>query len=279
VTERGLGFSKAVSMGNQLDLDAADYLDYFADDPDTRVIGGYLEGVPDGRRFQRSLRRAAARKPVVLWKVGRMASGARAAASHTGQLAGEHQIWQAVGRQARAVLVREAEELVDTLVAATALDGYESLGRRLVIVNGPGGPAVSASDACEELSLCLAALTEQTTRELRELVAAAGTSVRNPVDIGMVILDATRIYGGILRVALADPGVDAALVIGGDATDPQAFSEMLVEASRKEGKPVLHVISGDYGPNPTGGYLADHGVAFAPSAERALRAYARLALR
>jgi len=279
VTERGLGFSKAVSMGNQLDLDAADYLDYFADDPDTRVIGGYLEGVPDGRRFQQSLRRAAARKPVVLWKVGRMASGARAAVSHTGQLAGEHRLWQAAARQARAVLVREAEELVDTLVAATALDGYESLGRRLAIVNGPGGPAVSASDACEEVGLRLAALGEPTTRELRELVAAAGTSVRNPVDIGMVILDATRIYGGVLRVALADPGVDAALVIGGDAAEPQAFSEMLVEASRKEGKPVLHVISGDYGPNPTGGYLADHGVAFAPSAERALRAYARLALR
>jgi acetyltransferase len=279
VTERGLGFSKAVSMGNQLDLDAADYLDYFADDPDTRVIGGYLEGVPDGRRFQRSLRRAAARKPVVLWKVGRMAGGARAAASHTGQLAGEHRIWQAVVRQARAVLVQEAEELVDTLVAATALGRYESLGRRLAIVNGPGGPAVSASDACEEVGLRLATLSEQTTRELRDLVAAAGTSVRNPVDMGMVIVDATRIYGGVLRAALADPEVDAALVIGGDAADPRAFSEMLVAASQKEGKPVLHVLSGDYGPNPTGGYLADHGVAFAPSAERALRAYARLALR
>jgi acetyltransferase len=279
VTERGLGFSKAVSMGNQLDLDAADYLDYFADDPDTRVISGYLEGVPDGRRFQQSLRRAAARKPVVLWKVGRMAGGARAAASHTGQLAGEHRIWQAVARQARAVLVREAEELVDTLVAAMALEGHESLGRRLAIVNGPGGPAVSASDACEEVGLRLAVLTEQTTRELRELVAASGTSIRNPVDIGMVIVDATRIYGGVLRVALADPEVDAALVIGGDAADPQAYSEMLVEASRKEGKPVLHVLSGDFGTNSTGGYLADHGVAFAPSAERALRAYARLALR
>jgi acyl-CoA synthetase (NDP forming) len=279
VTERGLGFSKAVSMGNQLDLDAADYLEYFADDPDTRVIGGYLEGVPDGRRFLQSLRRAAARKPVVLWKVGRRAGGARAAASHTGQLAGEFEIWQAAARQARAVLVREAEELVDTLVAAAALGGQKSLGRRLVFVNGPGGPAVSASDACEEIGLRLAALTEQTTRGLKELVPAEGTSVRNPVDIGMVIVDATRIYGGVLRVALADPEVDAALVIGGDAADPRAFSEMLVEASRKEGKPVIYVLSRDFGPNSTGGYLADHGVAFAPTAERALRAYARLALR
>ena len=279
VTERGLGFSKAVSMGNQLDLDAADYLDYFADDPDTRVIGGYLEGVPDGRRFQQSLRRAAARKPVVFWKVGRVAGGARAAASHTGQLAGEYQIWRAVARQARAVLVREAEELVDTLVAAVALDGREALGRRLAIVNGPGGPAVSASDVCEEVGLRLAELSEQTASELRKLVPAAGTSFRNPVDIGMVIADATRIYGRVVRVALADPEVDAALVIGGDGADHQAFSEMLVEASQKEGKPVLYALSGDFGPNSTGEYLADHGVSTAPSAERALRAYARIALR
>jgi acyl-CoA synthetase (NDP forming) len=279
VNARGLGFSKAVSMGNQLDLDAADYLDYFADDPDTRVIGAYLEGVPDGRRFLQSLRRAAARKAVILWKVGRVSSGTRAALSHTGQLAGDNRIWQAVARQARVVLVREAEELVDTLVAASALEKYAVLGRRFAIVNGPGGPAVSASDACEEAGLCLAALSEGTTRRLGEIVAAAGTSLRNPVDIGMVIVDAARTYGRVLRVALADAGVDAALVIGGGFADRQAFSEMLVEASRQQGKPVLYALTGFFGEDSTIDYLADHGVVSAPSAERALRAYARLALR
>ena len=101
----------------------------------------------------------------------------------------------------------------------------------------------------------------------------------NPVDIGMVIVDATKIYGSVLRVALADTEVDVALVIGGDAFDPAAFSTMLVEASQKESKPLLYALLGAYGPNSTAGYLADNGVATAPSAERALRAYARLALR
>jgi hypothetical protein len=95
----------------------------------------------------------------------------------------------------------------------------------------------------------------------------------------MVIVDAARTYGRVLRVALADTGVDAALVIGGYHADPQAFSEMLVEASRKEGKPVLYALTGFFGDDFTADYLADHGVVSAPSAERALRAYARLALR
>ncbi len=279
VNARGLGFSKAVSMGNQLDLDAADYLDYFADDPATRVIGAYLEGVPDGRRLQKSLRRAAARKPVILWKAGRAAAGAKAALSHTGQLAGEHPLWEGITRQANAVLVREAEELVDALVAANAIAEHADLGRRIAIVTGPGGPAVSASDACEETGLRMAAFSETTTRRLGEIVVGVGTSGRNPVDVGMVIADATAMYGRCLRVAIADAGVDAALVIGGDRFDPQAFSEMLVDASKKNDKPVLYALTEDFGSNPTADYLADHGVATAPSAERALRAYARLALR
>jgi acetyltransferase len=275
---RGLGFSKAVSMGNQLDLNAGDFLDYFSGDPDTAVIGAYIEGVPDGRRFLDALRRAATSKPVILWKAGRAAGGARAARSHTGQLAGEHRIWQGVARQARAVLVCEAEELVDTLVAASALGGRRFLGRRIAIVTGPGGPAVSASDTCEESGLVLAELSDGTRAALAERVAAAGTSIRNPVDVGMVIAGATAQYGACLRVAIADSDVDAAMVIGGDFSDPQGFAEMLVDASSRSGKPVLYALAGDYGTSETADFLAARGVATAPTAERALRAYARLAL-
>lgn len=274
---RGLGFSKAVSMGNQLDLSAADFLEYFADDPETTVIGAYVEGVPDGVRFARALRRAAAAKPVVIWKAGRVAAGARAAQSHTGQLAGDYAIWQGLARQAGAILVREADELVDTLAAAAALAGKRP-GRRFAIVTGPGGPAVSASDACEEAGLMLAALAAGTTRRLAELVAHAGTSIRNPVDVGMVLVGASETYGRCLRIVLADEGVDAALVIGGDRLDPEAFARMMVEASQAAGKPVIHALTGDFGPPTTAEHLTANGIAHAPSAERALRAYARVAL-
>jgi acetyltransferase len=273
VAGRGLGFSKAISMGNQLDLNAADYLEYFAEDPATTVIGAYIEGVPDGRRFQAALRKAAAAKPVVIWKAGRVPAGAKAAQSHTGQLAGSYAVWQGLARQAGAVLVREADELVDMVAAASAIAGRPT-GRRIVIVTGPGGPAVSASDACEEVGLTLARLGGETKARLRELVAAAGTSVGNPIDVGMVLVGATEVYGRCLNLALGDSQVDAAVVIGGARDDAEGFARMLVEAHRESGKPVMYALAEEGGPSQAA--LADGGVATAPSAERCLRAYARV---
>ncbi len=275
VAARGFGFSKAVSMGNQLDLNAADYFEFLADDPETNVIGAYIEGVPDGKRFEQALRRAAAAKPVVLWKAGRVAAGARAARSHTGQLAGEYAVWQGLARQAGAILVREAEELVDTLSLAAAVGQRPSLGRRIAIVTGPGGPAVSASDACEEAGLELAQFSEPTLARLRLMVAAAGTSVRNPVDVGMVLQGAAEVYGRCLEVALADPNVDTAVVIGGERGNEDGFGQMLAKAAEASGKQVLHALDG--GPASVHELLAAANVGTAPSAERCLRAYARLA--
>lgn len=275
-SQRGLGFSAAVSMGNQLDLNAADYLEYLAEDPRTTVIGAYIEGVPDGRRFHAALRRATAAKPVVIWKAGRVTGGARAARSHTGQLAGSYAVWQAMAKQTGAILVREADELVDTLTAASALAGVRRLGPGVAIVTGPGGPAVGASDACEEAGLSLAGLSEGTMAGLREFVAAAGTSVRNPIDVGMVMVGASEVYGRALRLALGDPAVDAALVIGGERGNAGGFASMLVDARRHSGKPVLHALGEDFGPVDTAALLADGVVATAPTAERCLRAYARL---
>lgn len=279
VAARGLGFSKAISMGNQLDLNAADYLEFLAADPETTTIGAYIEGVPDGARFQHALREAAATKPVVIWKAGRVAAGARAAQSHTGQLAGAYGVWRGIARQAGAVLVREADELVDTLAAAAALSTVRAPGKRIAIVTGPGGPAVSASDACEEAGLELATFSDQTLKMLRGIVAAAGTSVRNPVDVGMVIQRAAEVYGPCLRAVLADDGVDAAVVIGGSRADLDGFGQMLADARRSTGKPVLYVLTDDPNPSPMATLLAEAGVATAPSAERCLRAYARLVIR
>lgn len=274
---RGLGFSKAVSIGNQIDLTAADFLEAFAQDPETEVIAAYLEGLPDAQRFARMLRAVAPRKPLVLWKAGRVAAGARAARSHTGQLAGEFRIWEGLARQAGVVLVRDIEELIDTLVVATALRGERPRGRAVAIVTGPGGPAVSASDACEEAGLSLAQLSPATRDALRDVVAAAGTSVRNPIDVGMVLQGATAVYGEALRLALADPNVDAALVIGGDRSDPSGFASMLIEARRQSGKPVLYALGGSFfGGESEQARLVEGGVAPAPTPERAVRAYARL---
>lgn len=134
---------------------------------------------------------------------------------------------------------------------------------------------MSASDACEEAGLTLATLGPATLEALRAIVASAGTSVANPVDVGMVLAGATEVYGRCLRLALADPGVDMAVVIGGARDGVDEFAQMLVEARRHSGKPVMYALAEEGG--PVQALLAEGGVATAPTAERCLRAYARLA--
>ncbi len=139
---RGLSFSKVVSYGNGADLRESELLEYAAEDPATEVIACYIEGLRDGAHFMRALRKAAAVKPVVILKGGQTESGARAANSHTGSLAGSLQIFDAAVRQAGAVRVERMEELIDTAVAFRFLRGLR--GPRAGIVGGGGGHSVLA---------------------------------------------------------------------------------------------------------------------------------------
>jgi acyl-CoA synthetase (NDP forming) len=177
---RGLAFGKAVNYGNGLDLDEADFLDYLADDPETNVIGAYIEGVRDGRRFLEALRRAAARKPTVVHKGGRTAAGARAARSHTAALAGERQVWGAALRQAGALQVDTQDQLIDLLVAFSCL--RPASGRRVGVVGGGGGRAVQSADACEDEGLAVVPLPDEMREALRQRAPLLWDWVGNPVD-------------------------------------------------------------------------------------------------
>jgi acyl-CoA synthetase (NDP forming) len=272
--DRALAFSKVVSVGNQDDLETADFLEYLAEDPETGIIAAYLEGARDGRRLWRALTAAGRRKHLVVWKVGRTRSGATAAHSHTGALAGEAQVWSGMLRQAGAVQVRDFDEMLDVLVA------FRHLGRpngdRMAIVTGPGGPAVSAADACDEAGLRLATLAEGTRTRLRDVVAATGTSVRNPVDIGLQLAEAAGMYREALAATIGDPGVDAVVVIGssGQAEGWQAHVEAMGEIARAADKPVLYASFLASDP-VVATALAEVGIPSFGSAERALHAYAR----
>jgi acyl-CoA synthetase (NDP forming) len=274
---RGLAFSKVISVGNQADLETSDFLEYLAEDPETEIIAAYIEGAKDGRRLWSALTVAGRRKPLVVWKVGRTRSGARAANSHTGALAGETEIWSGMLRQAGALQVRDLDELLDTLVALRHLG--RPTGSRMAIITGPGGPAVSAADACEETGLELAGLAEQTKTRLRGVVASAGTSVRNPVDIGLVLGGAAEMYRQVLEATLDDPGVDAAVVIGSSVQGDewQAHIEAMAKLARAAAKPLLHVSFGPGDP-AIDCSLAAEGIPSFHSAERALQAYARVRL-
>jgi acyl-CoA synthetase (NDP forming) len=271
--ERALAFSKVVSVGNQDDLETSDFLEYLVEDPETQIIAAYLEGAKDGRRLWRALTAAGRRKHLVVWKVGRTGSGARAAHSHTGALAGEAKVWSGMLRQAGAIQVRDFDEMLDILVALRHLG--RPTGDRMAIVTGPGGPAVSAADACEEAGLTLADLAEATQARLRGVVASTGTSVRNPVDIGLQLAAAAEMYREALAATIDDPGVDAVVVIGssGQAEGWQAHVEAMGELARAVGKPVLYAsfLAGD---PVVARALAVAGIPSFASAERALQAYA-----
>ncbi|NJE43095.1 acetate--CoA ligase family protein [Thermococcus sp. GR6] len=205
--DEGIGFSAFVSYGNAADLNESDFLRYFADDKNTKAIALYIEGVRDGRRFMEALRYAAGKKPVIILKAGKSKSGARAAASHTGSLAGSYEIYRAAFKQAGAIEVEEMEELFD---AAKAFEMYEKAGRRVAVITNSGGPGVLATDKLESLGLEIAQLSDETVEELRSFLPPQ-CSVKNPIDL---IADADyERYKKTIEVVCRDGNVDALLVI------------------------------------------------------------------
>lgn len=205
---RSVGFSHFVSLGDMSDVDFGDMLDYLAADPGTKAVLLYIEAVTDARKFMSALRACARLKPVIAIKAGRHAEGARAAASHTGALAGIDAVYDAAFRRAGALRVFEMDELfdaVETLATARPLQG-----ERLAILTNGGGPGVLATDALIDVEGTLADLAPATLAAL-DAALPATWSRGNPVDI---IGDAPPArYADALTALLADPNTDAVLVL------------------------------------------------------------------
>lgn len=181
----GIRCSKTVSFGNAVVLDASDYLEYLAQDAETEVIGLYLEGVKDGRRFFQVLRETALRKPVVVWKGGLTAAGSRAIYSHTAALATAPAIWDAAMRQAGAVQTESLDETVDAVKALVYC--RPGTGYRMGLVAMTGGQSVVISDAFEREGLTVPLLTAASYDKLSSFFNIIGGSYRNPLDAGGTI--------------------------------------------------------------------------------------------
>jgi acyl-CoA synthetase (NDP forming) len=182
---RGIRINKAASIGNVLMLEAADYLDLMADDPATRAIGMYLEGVRDGRRFFASLSRAAARHPVVVWKGGMTEAGARATFSHTGSLATAATVWRALIAQSGAAAVASLDAMLDAMELLAR--GRRVGGRGMGLVAMTGGQSVVITDTFAAAGLEVPALSETSYAELKSFFNIIGGSYRNPLDAGGTI--------------------------------------------------------------------------------------------
>jgi acetyltransferase len=246
--QRGVGFSGIVSIGEQLDVDLGDLLDYFALDGRTRAILLYVEAIKDARKFMSAARAAARVKPVVVVKSGRMAQGARAAGTHTGALAGSDAVYDAAFRRAGILRVPDLRELFD---CAETLGRLESPpGKRLAILTNGGGIGVLAVDRLVELGGVSAQLAPD-VREKLDAVLPRTWSGSNPVDI-VGDADAER-YAAALEILLADRGNDAILVMNvqtalASADEIAATVTRLVGDYRKRNarwaKPVLGVWAG-----------------------------------
>jgi len=177
----GLGLSRFLSVGNSADVSVTDALEWLGDDPQTTAIGMFIEGIDDGRRFVEVARRITVRKPVVVLKAGKMAAGAKAAASHTGSMAGSHEALRAGLRRAGVIEAADTESFFDAMDAA-AVGLTRTPVRNIAIVTISGGPSVLAADAAERTGLRLPALGESTLAQLRSLVPSFA-ALGNPIDL------------------------------------------------------------------------------------------------
>jgi len=179
---RGIYFSKVISYGNACDLTETDFLEYLTDDPETRIITLYIEGVKDGHRFFRALRQATKVKPVIVYKGGTTEGGNRAAASHTGSIAGSAIIWSSLLKQAGAIQVHSVEEIIDMVLPFTFMSPPK--GKNTAIIGIGGGASVLAADGCSNAGLTVPRLPSEIRQRLEDIYTSeAGGSFKNPVDM------------------------------------------------------------------------------------------------
>lgn len=229
--ERGLGFSKFISLGNKAGLNETDFIQDAADDPYTKVILCYIEAVTDGKRFIEVAREASKKKPIILLKSGISEAGARAASSHTGSLAGNDRTYQTVFEQCGLIRVRSLDELFALATVFTSQPFPE--GDRVAILTNAGGPGIIAADNVETVGGLTMARFDKETIEAMRAKLPAEANLYNPVD---VIGDARADrYGFALDEVLTDANVDSVVVLltPQAVTEPEPTAKVIVEAHQR----------------------------------------------
>lgn len=178
---RNVGFSVATSYGNACDIGATEMLRYFEADPDTKIVGGYIEGVQDGRSFYEALKSCAAKKPVVIYKGGLSDQGYRGTIGHTGSMAGSRAAWEGAIKAAGAVQARDTRDLVECLMAFNCLSDFSGGGAG--ILAGGGARVVEGLDAASAFNFSVPELDPETSAKIQSLLPPVGGKGGNPVDL------------------------------------------------------------------------------------------------
>ena len=247
MSQLGLGLSMFVSLGNKADVSGNDLIEYWENDPRTKVILMYLESFGNPQRFLTIARRVAKKKPMLAMKSGRTAAGARAAVSHTGSLAGADVAVESLLAQSGVIRVNSINEM---FVYASAFSTQPvPRGNRVAVVTNSGGPGILATDACVQLGLEVPPLAEETQRRIRQVVAPEA-SVVNPVD--MIASARGEQYEACLRAAMEDAQVDAVIAIftSLESIDSMKVAEGIISGVAGFDKPALVCFMGKVANKP-----------------------------
>lgn len=239
--QQGFSFSRLISLGNQSDITETDLIAPMAADKQTRVLAMYIESLPDGQRFIEEARRATVTTPIVALKVGRSVSGKRAAASHTGALAGSDEAYNAAFEKAGVLRVDSAEQLFEWSRALAWLPLPK--GRRMAVLTNAGGPGVMSADFIEEHGMTLAELGDATVKKLRAILPPAASLI-NPVD--MLSSASPQQYANSLQILLDDPKVDGVLLVlpPPPMHSTESVADSLIPHIRGSRKPVTVALMG-----------------------------------
>jgi acetate---CoA ligase (ADP-forming) len=240
ILQAGGGVSKWISTGNGGDVEISDALSYLVEDEDTSVIGLYIEDLKSPAVFRAAAARAAELgKPILAIRAGRTAAGALATASHTGALAGEDQVYQALFDQYGVIRVRSLTEMVD--VASIFLSGMMPSGERTAIITVSGGAGALIADELEEAGLGLAEFSTATTNALREALPHF-SKPQNPIDLtATAVVQGDALFENNLRIAVDAPEVDAVIVFIGVLVESVSshFADKLEATKKRTAKPVI----------------------------------------
>jgi acetyltransferase len=237
-----VGFSSFVSVGSMLDIDFGDLIDYFGMDIHTRSIVIYIESITDARKFMSATKAFARAKPIIVIKSGRFKEGAKAAASHTGALAGEDDIYEAAFRRSGVVRVMNIMDLFNC--SSILAKQPRPMGPNIAIVTNAGGPGVLAADSIIEKGGKLATLSPETIEKLNNVLPTYW-SHGNPVDI-IGDGDDER-YQKAIEICLEDKNIDGLLIlcVPQVMADPRKLADRLVDIARKSTKPILTSLIGE----------------------------------
>jgi len=207
---------KGLDLGNSCDIDVSEAMEYFAEDPQVKVIVLHIEGIRDGKRFREVAQRVVKKKPVIALKTGRSERSARAAQSHTGSLVGKDEVWDAVFKQCGIIRADNIDELGDLVRAFSYLPPLA--GRGIGVVTASGGIGIMTLDACAKYNLEVVELSPEVKQRLTAM-SPVWYKAGNPLDIWPLIINSPRPFGETLRMAmtevLRDPRVNAIVVFAG----------------------------------------------------------------